>query len=342
MARPQKWTAEFWHYDCKPDRTRFQMEQKYQSEGTGIHANIMSALCESEYHFISLQTHADKKDFFERLMKNTDCGKVVDNLWIMCETGKIDKDLFLGYGVLFSESLKESLKEAYRGRSNPEPLTLQEVTEKVCETLKPVDDNFLDELRCFQHNNAEDSALSPLYYTRLDKTRLESSKGESENLHIIAEQSDGNDQEEEESAVAETPAVPDVPEKVVKEKADDRSEAEKELFRKAEKNFIDVSTEAMYDWGRERKALWKLIDRNAKLAKELDIEPLNLLRNIMRLFLELTNSNDKFYGEIMFLPSKLNAANVWQGVVKKWAKKNANLQPVKELIEAGIEIGSLM
>jgi len=132
-GRAEKHIVDFFPFYVKDGKTLFILESKYGCKGTGFFTNVMRFLCLTpDHHFcisdginaINGGINAELLYFFSKLHCDEESG--IDMLNIMAETGKINKYLWLKKKIIYSESLINSLSEAYRKREN-KPLNYDQV-----------------------------------------------------------------------------------------------------------------------------------------------------------------------------------------------------------------------
>jgi len=127
MARPERHDVDYFPFYIKDGRTLFILESKYGCKGTGFFTNVMRFLCSTPYHHFCIQENADRLYFFAKTKCDEESG--ADMLDIMANTRKLHTQLWVSAAVIVSEALLESIKDAYRKRTNP-IITIQEITQK--------------------------------------------------------------------------------------------------------------------------------------------------------------------------------------------------------------------
>jgi len=128
MARPERHDVDYFPFFVKSGKTLDYLELKYGAEGTGYFTNILRFLSVTPDHYYCIKNETEKMIFLSRI-KSTDEKKMFDVIEIMVKTGKLDKDLWEKHKVIASEAFLDSLKEAYRKRSN-ELITIDEIRAK--------------------------------------------------------------------------------------------------------------------------------------------------------------------------------------------------------------------
>lgn len=131
MARPERRDVDYFPFYVKDGKTLFILESKYGCKGTGFFTNVMRLLCRTPDHHLQIKTTSDRIYFFAQVKCDEETG--VDMLNIMSETGKLHPELWVSASVIFSQSLLDSIADAYKKRINP-MITVDEVIQKY---LKP-------------------------------------------------------------------------------------------------------------------------------------------------------------------------------------------------------------
>ena len=131
MARPEKHDVDYFPFYIKDGRTLFILESKYGCKGTGFFTNVMRFLCATPDHHFQLKDASDRLYFFAKTKCDEESG--IDMLNIMANTRKIHTQLWFSGAVIVSEAHLESIKDAYRKRTNP-IITIDEIVEKYVST----------------------------------------------------------------------------------------------------------------------------------------------------------------------------------------------------------------
>ena len=116
MARPERKNADYFPFYAKDGRTLFILEGKYRCKGTGFFTNVMRFLTLQDDHYFCISDETDQMYFLSKCHCDEDVG--IDMLKIMVKTGKLDMDLWDQCKIIACQDLLDSLKDAYRKRSN--------------------------------------------------------------------------------------------------------------------------------------------------------------------------------------------------------------------------------
>lgn len=126
MARPERRDCDYFPFYAKDGRTLFLLESKYKCQGTGFFTNVMRFLTLETDHHVSILDETDAMYFFSKCHCDSESG--INMLNIMAKTGKINKELW-AVSVIASQSLLDSLADAYRNRKN-NIVTMPEIKKK--------------------------------------------------------------------------------------------------------------------------------------------------------------------------------------------------------------------
>lgn len=124
MARPERKNADYFPFYAKDGRTLFILEGKYRCKGTGFFTNVMRFLTLQDDHCFCIADETDQMYF----MSKCHCDEVsgIEMLEIMVKTGKLDDELWENYKIIACQDLLDSLKDAYRKRTN-DIITIDEI-----------------------------------------------------------------------------------------------------------------------------------------------------------------------------------------------------------------------
>jgi len=115
MARPQRNNVDYFPLYVENGRKMFYLESTYGNDGYATWLKILSELAKAEFHYINLQ---DKKT----VMYMTALCRVSEDVLIsiindLVDFEEIDRELWKEK-IVFSEKFLESIKDAYKKRSN--------------------------------------------------------------------------------------------------------------------------------------------------------------------------------------------------------------------------------
>lgn len=134
MARPERHDVDYFPFIVKDGKTLFILESQYGCAGTGFFTNVMRFLCRTPDHHFRVKDDSDRLFFFSKCHTDEVSGAAM--LEIMLQTGKLDRDLWEKARVVACADLLDSLKDAYRKRSN-EIITMEKIRQMYLETDTP-------------------------------------------------------------------------------------------------------------------------------------------------------------------------------------------------------------
>ncbi len=124
MARPERKNADYFPFYAKDGRTLFILEGKYRCKGTGFFTNVMRFLTLQDNHHFCIADETDQMYFMSKCHCDEELG--MDMLNIMVKTEKLDKELWENHKIIACQDLLDSLKDAYRKRTN-DIITIDEI-----------------------------------------------------------------------------------------------------------------------------------------------------------------------------------------------------------------------
>ena len=97
----------------------FFIESKYKNDGHSTWLKILRELAKADYHFLNLN------DEIQLMYLSAKCfiseEKLNDIICDLVKLGEFDKELWEDYKVIFSEKFVDSIRDAYKKRSNDPP-----------------------------------------------------------------------------------------------------------------------------------------------------------------------------------------------------------------------------
>ena len=116
MSRPPKHDVEYFPFYAKEGKTLYILESNYQCKGTGFFINVLRFLAGRSDHHFCIEKDVDKIWFFSKTKCDEESG--IAMLEMMVTTGKLDKQLWEEKRVIASNDFLESIKDAYKKRTN--------------------------------------------------------------------------------------------------------------------------------------------------------------------------------------------------------------------------------
>lgn len=171
MARPEKYTADYYPMYVKDGRTLTVLQHKFGLAGIGFFTNLMRLLASTPHHYIDLSSEADRLYISSKI--GCDDKEMVEYIETMVTTKKVHNDLWKAHRIIYCTDLVESLEMLYDKR-NSKPMTIEEILLEVSDTettLKgdisdtgnPVSDDInaqsIVENRIVKHSIEEDAVL---------------------------------------------------------------------------------------------------------------------------------------------------------------------------------------
>lgn len=141
-GRPERHDADYFPFYCKDGKTLFILQHKFGLEGIGFFTNLMRLLTTTPDHYLCISDPGDALYFFSRIGIDEDRGLEIMEALLL--TGKLHKELWEQYRVVFSPDLLSSLKPLYERRNN-EIITIETIINRVS-----ADNNTLHEGLCIQ------------------------------------------------------------------------------------------------------------------------------------------------------------------------------------------------
>ena len=124
MARPKKYTAEFFPMFVKDGRTLVALQSIHGLEGVGFFLNLMRLLCSTPHHFLDLNDTADALYVAGKIGCSAD--EMISYVETMIMTHKLHRTLWEDHRVLFCDDLVGSLSVLYDKRKT-DPSTAEDI-----------------------------------------------------------------------------------------------------------------------------------------------------------------------------------------------------------------------
>lgn len=114
MARPQKQTVDYFPHRCRPGKTMFILETRYNDKGYAFWFKLLELLGSAEGHAY----YFNKEDNCEYLLAytRTDKDQAIEILTLLANLEAIDKELWDNDKIIWSDNFVEGVKDAYRNR----------------------------------------------------------------------------------------------------------------------------------------------------------------------------------------------------------------------------------
>jgi len=167
VGRPERHDVDYFPFFAKRGRTLNILESKFGLEGIGFFTNLLRFLALTPDHYYCIKEEDDRLNFFAEIGMS-DENRGIEIIETMIKTGKLDKALWENHKVLASKAFLESLKEAYKRRSN-DILTIEAITAMYeSGNINPVSDD----------KNPDNADTNP--QSKEKKSKAKKSKSESE------------------------------------------------------------------------------------------------------------------------------------------------------------------
>lgn len=116
--------AEFFPFYAKDGRTLFLLQEVFGLEGIGFFTNLLRLLCTTPHHHVDLSDPNEAMYTWAKIGMKGDVEKAEKMLSIMVKTGKIDRELWEKYHVVYSQDFVDSLAPLYAKRKEkPTPIS---------------------------------------------------------------------------------------------------------------------------------------------------------------------------------------------------------------------------
>lgn len=116
MARPQKNKVEYFPHPVTHGKKMSYMEKKYGNDGYAVWFKILEEMGNTDFHYLDLSDEVQMMFLSDRcLVDEIVLERIIDDLVKLRE---FDKELWTENRILFNEKFVESIKDAYKKRSN--------------------------------------------------------------------------------------------------------------------------------------------------------------------------------------------------------------------------------
>lgn len=116
MARPQRNTVEYFPHPVTHGKKMSYLEKKYKNDGYATWFKILEELGNTDYHYLDLSDDVQLMFLSDRcLVTETMLIDIINDLIRLKE---FDKELWDSSKILFNEKFTESIKDAYKKRTN--------------------------------------------------------------------------------------------------------------------------------------------------------------------------------------------------------------------------------
>ncbi len=127
MARPKKYTADYFPFLVKDGRTLVALQARHGLEGIGFFTNLMRLLTATPEHHLCLASEADKVYVLARIGCSEERSLEIIETLVM--THKIHRDLWETASVIYCPDLVESLSVLY-ARRKMDPVTSENLIQR--------------------------------------------------------------------------------------------------------------------------------------------------------------------------------------------------------------------
>lgn len=116
MARPQRNKVEYFPHPVKHSKKMSYLEKKYGNDGYAVWFKILEELGNTDYHYLDLSDEVQVMFLSDRcLVDEIVLENIIDDLIKLRE---FDEQLWVENRILFNEKFIDSIKDAYKKRSN--------------------------------------------------------------------------------------------------------------------------------------------------------------------------------------------------------------------------------
>jgi hypothetical protein len=116
MARPQTNKVDYFPHPVTHGKKMSYLEKKYKNDGYATWFKILEELCNTDYHYLDLSDDVQLMFLSDRcLVTETMLIDIINDLIRLKE---FDKELWDSSKILFNEKFTESIKDAYKKRTN--------------------------------------------------------------------------------------------------------------------------------------------------------------------------------------------------------------------------------
>jgi len=112
MARPEKYTVDYFPFYCQEGKKMFYIEQKYGNDGFAVFIKILRELSLTENHYLNLADDAGTKLFLAAKCR-VDENILINVIKDLVNVGKFDRELWEDFSVIWCEDFVNSIAEAY-------------------------------------------------------------------------------------------------------------------------------------------------------------------------------------------------------------------------------------
>lgn len=116
MARPQRNTVEYFPHPVTHGKKMSYLEKKYGNDGYAVWFKILEELGNTDFHYLDLSDDVQIMFLSDRCLVTEDVLMSIINDLIRLK--EFDKNLWENNKILFNEKFIESIKDAYKKRSN--------------------------------------------------------------------------------------------------------------------------------------------------------------------------------------------------------------------------------
>lgn len=169
MARPQRNTVEYFPHPVTHGKKMSYLEKKYNNDGYAVWFKILEELGNTDYHYLNLSDDVQLMFLSDRCLVTEEM--LIDIINDLIRLQEFDKELWENHRILFNEKFVESIKDAYKKRTN------ECISQKSLRTL-------LEGLGILKPQKSKNKSLKSNSQgvekpqTKLKETKVEKTKGE--------------------------------------------------------------------------------------------------------------------------------------------------------------------
>lgn len=164
MARPQKYTVDYFPHLCKQGKTMYILEARYGNDGYAFWFKLLEILATTRGHYFDASDPIQLEFLGAKTRLSVEKTELL--LGLLASIDAIDKGLWQSHKLIWSENLVRNVTEVYENRSGllPEKPYYQEG--KLHQNIDNHNINLV---------SSTDNTQTKLNYTKLDKTKLNNS-----------------------------------------------------------------------------------------------------------------------------------------------------------------------
>lgn len=116
MARPQTNKVDYFPHPVTHSKKMSYMEKKYGNDGYAVWFKILEELGNTDYHYLNLSDEVQIMFLSDRCLISEQ--RLIEIINDLIRLREFDSELWAEHRILFNEKFTESIKEAYKKRSN--------------------------------------------------------------------------------------------------------------------------------------------------------------------------------------------------------------------------------